>query len=258
MSCIRLMVFLCCLTFTASRGDCEEYQSAFEGHFKEYGESVDRILDLVGKFMPRKPTIFEAGGHWGTDTTILAKKWPKGTLITFEPNPHAFEILSGATQGLTNVRKYNLAVNNYNGTAVLYVCHGSNGDNPDFEGASSLLESSDWMRGNYQGPKVEVPCVVLDDWCRKNKIPNIDFMWLDLEGLELQVLKSSPKILKTVKVIYTETNFREFRKGMTSYENLKKFLEKSGFKLLSHWYWVNFQGNAIFVKKELYPLAFAK
>lgn len=54
--------------------------------------------------------------------------------------------------------------------------------------------------------------------------------WRDLE---LQVLKSSPKILGKVKVIYTETNFLEFSKEMTQY---KDFLERFGFQMLSHWY----------------------
>jgi hypothetical protein len=106
------------------------------------------------------------------------------------------------------------------------------------------------MAIHYQGPKVEVPCVILDDWCKKNNIEQIDFMWLDLEGLELQVLKSSPSILTTVKAIYTETNMYDFRKGMTKYKELRSFLEASGFTMLSHWYFEGLQGNAIFIKKE--------
>ena len=104
------------------------------------------------------------------------------------------------------------------------------------------------MKIHYQGPQAIVDCVILDDWCRKNGIDKIDFMWLDLEGMELQVLKSSPKILKTVSVIYTETNFYPFRIGMTQYAALRTFLEQSGFRLLSHWYHEGLQGNAIFVR----------
>jgi hypothetical protein len=99
---------------------------------------------------------------------------------------------------------------------------------------------------------VGVSCVILDDWCKKNNVDHIDFMWLDLEGLELQILQSSPLILNTVKVIYTETNFYEFRKNMTQYGALKEFLNSSGFRLLSHWYAQAHQGNAIFVRKEIY------
>ena len=132
----------------------------------------------------------------------------------------------------------------------MHVCYGTEGNNPVFEGASSLLEPSEWMKVHYQGPKITVPCVVLDDWWRQNQDRPIDFMWLDLEGLELQVLRSSPQLLKTVSVIYTETNFRPFRIGMTQYEELKAFLEHNGFTMISHWYAENFQGNAIFINWE--------
>ncbi len=238
---------------TLSLLTAEQYPMRFEGFFPEFEK---KPLDLIAKFLPENPIIFEAGAHYGTDTLNFAKRWPKATIISFEPNPHAFQIFSETTKDLTHVLKNNLAVNNYNGTAILHVCHGSTGDNPIYEGASSLLEPSEWMQIHYQGPKVEVPCVILDDWCKENGFDHIDFMWLDLEGLEHQVLQSSPHILSRVKVIFTETNFLEFRKGMSQFKSLREFLTNSGFTLFSHWYAEGMQGNAIFVKKEVFPLGF--
>ncbi|MBN1915083.1 MAG: FkbM family methyltransferase [Parachlamydiales bacterium] len=226
------------------------YARKFEGHFQEYD---GHRLDLIDKFLPKNPIIFEAGGHYGQDSVRFAQKWPFSTIITFEPNPHAYEKLLEAISNFHNIFPQNLALNTYNGTAVLNVCYGTTGDNPVFEGASSLLPASEGMKIHYQGPKIEVPCVILDDWCTENNISHIDFMWLDLEGLELQTLKSSPHILKTVQVIYTETNFYKFREGMTQYRELKQFLERSGFKLLSHWYTEGLQGDAIFVRQEIFP-----
>jgi FkbM family methyltransferase len=246
-------ILLVVLTFLLSKVECNQYPPRFEGFFSEYAENR---FELIAKFLPENPVIFEAGGHYGNETVSFAKRWPKGTIISFEPNPHAFELFLQKTQGYPNIHGFQLAVSDYEGTALLHVCYGTTGDNPIYEGASSLLVPSEFMKIHYQGPKVEVPCVVLDDWCRKNDIAALDFMWLDLEGLELQVLKSSPKILETVKAIYTETNFMEFRKGMTQYRDLKKFLEESGFRLVSHWYLEGLQGDALFVKKELFYLGF--
>jgi FkbM family methyltransferase len=224
-----------------------ECQARFEGFFEEYN---GRRLDLVAKFLPENPTIFEAGGHYGEDTARLSQKWPKGRVISFEPNPPAFTKLLEATRNLDNIAAYHLAVSTYNGKAILNVCYGTNGNEPIFEGASSLLVPTEAMKIHYQGPKVEVPCVVLDDWCQAHQIDHFDFLWLDLEGLELQVLRSSPRILDQAKVIYTETNFYPFRKGTTQFAELRKFLENAGFMMLSHWYTEGLQGDAIFVKKE--------
>jgi FkbM family methyltransferase len=196
----------------------------------------------------KNPVILEAGGHYGLDTEKMAYKWPKATIHTFEPNPNAFSKL--ITLENHNIHPYQKALAQFNGKGCFYICYGTTGDNPIFEGASSLLPASEGMKIHYQGPIEAVDCVILDDWCLDNGVDKIDFMWLDLEGMELQVLKSSPKILKTVKCIYTETNFQEFRLGMTQYAELRKFLEDSGFYMLSHWYQENLQGNALFIRKS--------
>lgn len=242
MQLIRLFITLIGLLLPLTT-NCNEFPPRFEGMFQEYG---GRRLDLIAKFLPKAPVIFEAGGHFGYDTVNFAKKWPNATIISFEANPYSFQKFQSTTFGISNIYGYNLAVNNYNGKAILNICNLN-------EGASSLLESLEWTKARYEGPKIEVPCRVLDDWCIENHVDQIDFMWLDLEGLELQVLQSSPKILKTVKVIYTETNFKEFRNGMTQYKDLKAFLENSGFKMLAHWYLENIQGDAIFVREEIFP-----
>lgn len=218
------------------------------GSFQEYER---RPLDLIAQFLPDDPTILEAGAYNGNDSLVLAQKWPKGKVLSFEPNPHAYEQFRQKTQGQPNIFGFNLALSHFNGAALFNVCYGSTGDNPIFEGASSLLPASPWMEIHYQGPKIQVPCVKLDTWAKENRIEQIDFMWLDLEGMELQVLQSSPETLSKVKVIYTETNFMEFRVGTTQYQDLNAFLEKEGFALLAHWYVENFkgQGNAIFIRK---------
>jgi FkbM family methyltransferase len=218
------------------------------GNFSEYEK---RPLDLVAQFLPIDPIIVEAGAYNGDDSLFLAQKWLQGKVFSFEPNPHAYEQFLKKTARIPNISGFNLALSHFNGTALFNICYGSTGDNPEFEGASSLLPASPWMEIHYQGPKIRVPCIKLDSWAEENHIDHIDFLWLDLEGMELPVLKSSPKMLSKVRVIYTETNFWEFRVGTTLYPELNAFLENEGFVLLAHWYIENFkgQGNAIYIRK---------
>lgn len=220
------------------------YPQRFEGVYgEEYGA---HRLDLIAKFIPHDPIIFEAGAHYGVDTIKFAAQWPQSRILAFEANPYAFDTFSSRTKAFSNIEGYKLAVHSYNGTTKFHACSGGT------EVASSLLEACDHVSPEYQGVEITVPCVVLDDWCKENNVDHIDFMWLDLEGVELLILQHSPEILKTVKVIYTETNFQEVRKGMVQYKDLKAFLERSGFKLVAHWYAKNCQGDAIFVKNEAF------
>lgn len=213
----------------------------FEGVCGEYGN--DRLA-LIARFLPEDPKIIEAGGHHGTETVKFVQKWPKATIYSFEPHPDSFQRLCAATRHFSNVRTIPYALADKEGKATLHTCLVN-------DGASSLLPSSNWMADYYQGPKVEVRCEVLDKWCERNQVHKVDFLWLDMEGMELPVLQSSPQILETVCAIYTETNFQEYRKGMTQYNALKSFLEKKGFALVAHWYMENFQGDALFVRRSL-------
>lgn len=238
-----ILVLLCVVAFSLN-GNPNEFK--FEGAIR-WEES--KVLELVSAILNTKdPVILEAGGHYGTDTIKFIKCWPKAKIITFEPNPHAYKKLVAACQAFLGITPVNVALSDYDGEAILHVCYGSTGDRVEFEGASSLLDASDFMKPHYRGPDVVVPCVILDHWCIENEVQEIDFMWLDLEGMELHVLESSPEILKTVQAIYTETNLRDFRSGMTRYEDLKYFLESSGFTMICHWYREDLQGNALFVR----------
>ncbi|HSX13222.1 MAG TPA: FkbM family methyltransferase [Chlamydiales bacterium] len=222
-----------------------EYIQTYEGPIKvEFSE----YLSIVQKFLPENPVIVEAGGHYGTDTARFAKLWPKASIISFEPNPGAYTKLVMETLKYPNVQTFPIALGKYDGEAIFHVCYGSTGNNSIYEGASSLLAPADYMAIHYQGPDIHVSCRVLDHWCEENNVNHVDFMWLDLEGMELQVLESSPKILGTVKAVLVETNFQEFRKGMTLYPQLKKFMEDSGFILLCHSYVEGLQGDALFIR----------
>ena len=215
-------------------------------------ENVDsRMEQIVAKYIPKDPVIFEVGAKDGEDSVKLARIWPEGKIISFEANPNQFMKYSLKAASFPNMFGYNLAVNTYNGVAKFYLCWGSNGNDPVFEGASSLLEASEAQKIHYRGPEITVPCVIFDDWCRNNDVSKVDFMWLDIEGFELQFLRSSPRILETVKVIQSETNFFDFRKGTTRFKVLKAFLEKRGFKMVAHWYNEGLQGDAVFVRKAL-------
>jgi FkbM family methyltransferase len=227
-------------------------ENRFEGSsllWQNATKAQDR-LEIIEQFLPENPIVFEVGGHNGTDSVRLSEKWPNGKIISFEANPNQFKSYEVKASKHKNMFGYNLAVNTFNGFTDFYLCWGSTGDNPEFEGASSLLKPSKEREIDYQGPVIHVPCVVFDDWCKENQVENVDFMWLDLEGFERQFISSSPNILSTVSVIYTETNFTDFRQGTTQFYDLKDFMEDLDFELIAHWYNEGLQGDAIFVRKS--------
>ena len=76
-----------------------------------------------------------------------------------------------------------------------------------------------------------------------------DLLWVDSEGSELYFLEKAMALLNQAKVVYTSTHF--FHQS-AYYHKLKQHLESFGFTLLSHWYKPGQNGNAIFVRKEIF------
>lgn len=248
MKSIRFFLLSAIIAISASLFvEASPYEFHFEGHFKDL--YMAGRFTLLKKMLNSDDVILEAGGFDGKDSIKLAEIVPEGKLISFEPNPPRFRELVERTKEIINVSAYPFALGEKTGTATFYVCYGAQND-PVYEGASSLLPPSEAMKINYQGPRIQVPCYRLDDWCKEYQVNKIDFMWLDLEGFEMQMLKNGKEILSTVRAIYVETNFFEFRKGMTQYQELRRFLKRQGFRLLAHGYNKGYQGNAIFVRSN--------
>lgn len=198
-------------------------------------------LKFVESFLPDNPIILEAGAHRGEDTRILANKWPRGTVYAFEPCPEYYKELARVVSSLKNVHIYPYALFSSAGKHQFYMSMAC-------DGASSLYEDTYGI--GYKDVALEVDCMNLDEWATDNNVQKIDYMWLDMEGAEYTVLSAAPKILSTVRVISLEGNCREFRKGFTLFDDLKNFLEESGFYLYKVWGSPTWQVVAIFIRND--------
>ena len=61
----------------------------------------------------------------------------------------------------------------------------------------------------------------------------IDFLKIDVQGYELEVLKGSARSLLDVAVIYIEVSFVELYKQQPLFFDIHAFLTKFGFKLFN-------------------------
>jgi FkbM family methyltransferase len=179
-------------------------------------------------YLPENPVILEAGAHKGKDTVEMAKIWPAGSVHAFEPVPHLFKKLQNNTKNLKNVSCYPLALGDTRGSEKMFISSGAS------DGSSSLLPPKEHRTQYptvYFDEELLVNTITLDDWAKENGINYIDFMWLDLQGMELMVLKSGVNILKSVKAIYTEVSNIEAYEGQTLYSDLKDWLFSNGFHI---------------------------
>lgn len=221
------------------------FSMAFCFSFYAHGLGEKVPFTLLRKLLPRNPVILEAGAQFGEDTSWMSEMWPQGIIFAFEPSPESYPSLVKVSEKYKNVFAEQLALSDSIGQFSFYLSGG----------ASSLLRPSDSFNADYFHADLDHPITVnvttLDEWAKQTEVNKIDFMWLDMEGNELNALKGGLSILQTVKVIYTEVNLQTFWIGCVKYEELTAWLESNGFEkiwedIVPHWH-----GNVLFVNKNL-------
>jgi len=230
----------------------------FFGIIKLSVHNRDEVLSIVKQFLPENPNILDAGAFDGTDTVAMAKMWPNGVLYAFEPVPEIYHWLSDKSQHCNNVRCFSIALSNKIGYQEFFLSEDPHKPGVNFQSGSLLSPKEHLKYSHIQfNKKTIVPTITIDKWAELYGVSHVDMMWLDMQGMELEVLKASPKILETVKVIYTEVEFVEAYAGQGMYQDIKVFLEENGFMEYAKnfdvpgkggWGWF---GDVMFVKHDL-------
>ncbi len=203
-------------------------------------------------FLPKNPTIIEAGVCGGEDTRKFKKEWPNSIIYGFEAHPEHFALAKKSLENLDGVFLYPKALFDRTGHITFYCSKLASG-------ASSILSDNKNNVENifndppelrsYLDEPITVACTTIDDWAKESNVTNVDYIWLDTEGAELYILENAKTILSTVKVISTEINFQEFRNGMTFFDELYDFLTENGFVLKCIWGNPRWQAVAMFVNE---------
>lgn len=211
------------------------------------------VEELLRQYLPMDSVIIEAGAHNGRDTVQMAKIWPKATIYAFEPHPKYFQILKNSIFDFDNVHCFEIALSNVVGRAKFYIS-----DEELHSGSSSLLLPRLEILNRYwpamrfaDKDRVFVNTVTLDVWAKENQVKNIDFMWLDMQGAELMILKASPQIMKTVKFIYTEVSFIGGYESSPFYSEVCEWFKDQGFHVAwERSFHYGAEGDVFFVREE--------
>jgi len=143
--------------------------------------------------------VLDVGANIGIMSYHLSKALPSTTIHAFEPIPSNFNVLSRivANYRLTNVRCYQIAVGDEQGTAKMVL---PVNNKTLMQGLSHIKHESitEWNEGH----EFEVPLETLDHILANAKIQGIK---IDVENFEYYALKGASQLLETHKpVIYAE------------------------------------------------------
>jgi 2-O-methyltransferase len=201
----------------------------------------------IAHYLPADPVILEAGACDGTDTARFARRWPGAVIHAFEPVPGLCAEARLRTANFPGVHLYELALSGSTGPSVMHVVDYGPGSN---RGTSSLLahfQTSPDLADTAPARDIEVRAVTIADWAEATGVDRIDFMWLDMEGMELSALKAAGPVFATVTAVCMEVAREEIHMGAALHGEVVGWMKDQGFRAaidrVTLWF-----GNMLFVR----------
>jgi FkbM family methyltransferase len=148
----------------------------------------DRVYDFVPRNDP--PRILDCGANIGLSVLYFKRRFPKARITAFEADPAIFKYLDRnlRTNGAADVDLVNKAVWSSETTLTFA---------PDGADAGRI----DAARNDNAAASLHVPAVRLRPWLQQGPV---DFLKMDIEGAEVQVILDCADLLGVVDNMYIE------------------------------------------------------
>lgn len=189
------------------------------------------IANLVGR---PDPTIVEIGCNDGTDTLAFLEAMPMATIYCFEPDPRAIlRFKQNLGSRFERVSFSEIAISDRNGTIAFHMS-GSGPVPAEGWDASGSIRAPKYHLLDHPnvtfGKIITVKTRTLDDWCAEHAVTNIDFLWMDVQGAEGDVIAGAMETLRRTRFLYTEYSNNELYEGQLPLRRLLALLPS--FKVL--------------------------
>lgn len=170
--------------------------------------------------------VLHIGAHFGQEVSLYKAHNLKSVL--FEPHPNTFAVLKNKWSTDSSVTLVNKALGSNECTHNMF-CETAN------QGMSSSLLKPKKHLEKYPHIKfdsmVEVEQITLDSFAESfPSIVDYNFINMDVQGYELEVLKGAKKTLAHIDHIVCEVNWEELYEGCVQIADLDRYLENYGFK----------------------------
>ncbi len=158
--------------------------SYLEWYLLFFGPYEPEIAKVFSSLVDRDSTVVDVGANVGIHSLSLAHLAPAGEVLAFEPHPVTVERLRAnlSLNQADNVRVFQMALLDEQREVSLYDSEGVN------RGMATLHSYEGWS-------EMAVPGTTLDEVVRKEGIPAVDLIKIDVEGFESQVIAGASALL---------------------------------------------------------------
>ncbi len=208
----------------------------------DLSEGIDLSLFLFGNFqshvsgskyfsVPRDAVIFDVGANIGSMCLSFAKNSPEGVVYAFEPTEYAFKKLCrnltlnpSLAERIHSVHAY---VSNRPAEAQPVTAYSS-------WKVDGLATETHPVHGGLTKPAEVTRVVTIDEFCRQHSIERVDFIKIDTDGHELEVLEGATETLRKHRpvVVFEIGHYLLLERGQ-DFGQFQSLFEPLGYSLLN-------------------------
>jgi FkbM family methyltransferase len=179
------------------------------GILKYWDEEVSGEHFVVNSILKKyikiqNPIIFDIGANIGKYSANLKKAFPYARICAFEPNPNTFKSLCENSKNL-NIECYKLGFSAEVCTHKIYTY----AEDDSSEHASIYKNVLLDLHRADKVIEMEFEATTLNNFCCTNQIQHIDFIKIDTEGHELEVLKGAREMISLDRIDFIQFEFNE-------------------------------------------------
>lgn len=160
------------------------------------------VLKKLSSFKGEINTVFDVGANRGNWATMFNERFPEAQIYSFEILPITYEHLEAKVKGVNKINCYNFGLSNVEKDMTINY-------SPKSDGLTTLVPN--FMEEFHGGDtiKYDVKVITGDCFCQNEKIISIDFLKIDVEGHENNVLEGLKGMLENgnIKIIQFEYGF---------------------------------------------------
>ena len=180
-------------------------------------EPRDALYELIQEGM----TVLDIGAHIGETLLNFAKRNQTGQVYGFEPNKESYD------QAV-----YNISLNNFENIGLHQIAFSDQREELVFNLPKNNNTASISMRKNGRPNLPKIQAITLDQFIDQQQINQVDFIKIDVEGFEMDILKGGEDILRKHKPqLFIEINHYNLSKYNATAKELYTFLSNMGYEI---------------------------
>jgi len=223
-----------------------------KGAFMNIDQIFEKDLPFNYKNLKRKYNlningVIHVGAHYGEEVPDYIETGVEN-IILFEPLSDTFSVLSDRMKNLSaNITLNNVALGSVPQTSIMYVS-----DN-EAQSSSILVPNVHLTHHpNVNFPDIEEVNVTTLDSFGYN---SCNYLHIDVQGYELEVLKGATETLKHIDYVLCEVNREELYEGNAYVEEIDEFLKQYGMERVETYWMGDIWGDALYIKSNSYKVS---